>query len=365
MAWASSLIHPESVCKRKVNDVLIPAPRLKTIATLLLKAARVPPADAELGADSLVEANLRGVDSHGVQHLPIYVERIRLGLVELHPTFPILNEANSTALIDGQNSLGQVAAMHAMELAIAKGREAGTALIGVRGTNHCGMLAYFAMRAVREGLIGFASCNGPANMAPWGGKDLLISNNPICFAIPAGEDLPIVLDMANSVVAKGKLYAARSKGESIPEGWALDKHGQPTTDPSAALNGGSLVPVGRYKGYGLALVMDVMAGLMTGSGFGLGVGSLHHELTRGMNLGLLMGAMNVESFMPLPTFRQLVDTYVQQVRSSTPAPGFERVYLPGELELESRARRSAEGIPIPQKVWEALVTTGQELGIQL
>jgi len=365
MAWASSLIHPESVCKRKVNDVLIPAPRLKTIATLLLKAARVPPADAELVADSLVEANLRGVDSHGVQHLPIYVERIRLGLVELHPTFPILNEANNTALIDGQNSLGQVAAMHAMELAIAKGREAGTALIGVRGTNHCGMLAYFAMRAVREGLIGFASCNGPANMAPWGGKDLLISNNPICFAIPAGEDLPIVLDMANSVVAKGKLYAARSKGESIPEGWALDKHGQPTTDPSAALNGGSLVPVGRYKGYGLALVMDVMAGLMTGSGFGLGVGSLHHELTRGMNLGLLMGAMNVESFMPLSTFRQLVDDYSQQMRSSTPAAGFERVYLPGELEFASRLRRAEEGIPVPQKVWQALLTTAQELGVDL
>jgi LDH2 family malate/lactate/ureidoglycolate dehydrogenase len=348
-----------------VNDVVIPAPRLKTIATLLLRAARVPPADAELVADSLVEANLRGVDSHGVQHLRIYVERIRLGLVELHPTFPILNEANSTALIDGQNSLGQVAAMHAMELAIAKGREAGIALVGVRATNHCGMLAYFTMRAMREGMIGFASCNGPANMAPWGGKDLLISNNPICFAIPAGEDLPIVLDMANSVVAKGKLYAARSKGESIPEGWALDKHGQPTTDPSAALNGGSLVPVGRYKGYGLALVMDVMAGLMTGSGFGLGVGSLHHELTRGMNLGLLMGAMNVESFTPLSSFRQLVDNYIQQMRSSTPAAGFERVYLPGELEFASRLRRAEEGIPVPRQVWQALLITAQELGVDL
>ncbi|KPL16248.1 MAG: hypothetical protein AMJ93_15945, partial [Anaerolineae bacterium SM23_84] len=232
-------------------------------------------------------------------------------------------------------------------------------------TNHCGMLAYFTMRAMREGVIGFASCNGPVNMAPWGGKEVLVSNNPICFAIPAGDQQPIVLDMANSVVAKGRIYAARSEGEHIPSGWALDKYGQPTTDPSAALDGGSLLPMGGYKGYGLALVMGVLAGLMTGSAYSRGVGSLHHELTRGMNLGLLMGVLNVESFMPLPTFRQLVDTYVQQVRSSTPAPGFERVYLPGELELESRARRSAEGIPIPQKVWEALVTTGQELGIQL
>ncbi len=171
--------------------------------------------------------------------------------------------------------------------------------------------------------------------------------------------------MANSVVAKGKLYAARSKGERIPEDWALDKHGNPTTNPAAALDGGSLLPMGGYKGYGLALVMDVLAGLLTGSGYSRQVGSLHHELTRGMNLGLLMGALKVESFMPLPVFRQLVDGYIEQMENSAPAPGFDRVYLPGELESEARARRSTEGIPIPAKVWEALVAKGQDLGVEL
>lgn len=347
------------------DNLVFSARRLKEIAVSLLEAAGVPDSHAELVADSLVEADLRGVDSHGVQNLSIYVERIRRGLVELHPTFSTVHQSSSTALLDGQNALGQVAAMRAMELAMAKALEAGLALVGVRNTNHCGMLAYYAMRAARDGMVGFAGCNGPVNMAPWGGRDQLLGNNPICVAIPSAEEPPIVLDMATSVVAKGKLYAARSKGEHIPEGWALDRDGNPTTDPTAALDGGSLLPMGGYKGYGLTLVMDVLAGLLTGSGYSRQVGSLHHELTRGMNLGLLMGALRVESFMPLPVFRELVDRYIERLKTSTPAPGFERVCLPGELESEARARRSTEGIPIPPKVWEALVTTGQGLGLGL
>jgi LDH2 family malate/lactate/ureidoglycolate dehydrogenase len=347
-----------------MDDLVIPADTLKVIATSLFKAAGVPEADAGLVADSLVEANLRGVDSHGVQHLSVYVQRIRRGLVELHPLFPILSEKDGTALVDGQNSLGQVAAMYAMELAIRKARQSGIALVGVRNTNHCGMLAHFTIRAVHEGFVGFASCNGPANMAPWGGKEVLVGNNPICLAIPAGDEHPIVLDMATSVAAKGKIYAARSRGEHIPEGWALDSHGRPATDPQAALDGGSLLPMGGYKGYGLAFLMDVLAGLMTGSALSRDVGSLHRELSRGMNLGLLMGALNVDSFMPLSTFRQLVDSYIQRVRTSPPAPGFERVYLPGEPEFESKARRSTAGIPLPLKVWQDLVQMGEQLGVE-
>jgi LDH2 family malate/lactate/ureidoglycolate dehydrogenase len=251
-----------------------------------------------------------------------------------------------------------------MELAVRKALQAGMALVGVRNTNHCGMLAYFTLQAVHEGFVGFASCNGPANMAAWGGKEVLVGNNPICLAIPAGDEHPLVLDMATSVAAKGKIYAARSRGERIPEGWALDSHGRPATDPQAALDGGSLLPMGGYKGYGLALLIDVLAGLMTGSAFSRDVGSLHRELTRGMNLGLLMGAFNVESFMPPSTFRQLVDTYIQRVRTSPPAPGVGRVYLPGELEFESQARRSVGGIPVPQQVWQELVKTGGELGVE-
>ncbi len=153
-----------------MEDLVFPAHRLKSVGVLLLEAAGVQDTHAELVADSLVEANLRGVDSHGIQHLGIYVERIRQGLVELHPTFPILSQSSGTALIDGQNALGQVAALRAMELAVSKALETGLALVGVRNTNHCGMLAYYTMRAARDGMVGFASCNGPVNMAPWGGK---------------------------------------------------------------------------------------------------------------------------------------------------------------------------------------------------
>jgi LDH2 family malate/lactate/ureidoglycolate dehydrogenase len=348
-----------------MDTLLFPASKLRAMGTTLLKAAGVPVADAELVADSVVEANLRGVDSHGIQHLGIYVERVRRGLVELHPTFPTLKQTSSTVLIDGQNSLGQVAAMRAMQLAMSKAQSAGLALVGVRNTNHCGMLAYFALHAAARGMIGFASCNGPVNMAPWGSRDMLISNNPICFAIPAGQHQPIVLDMANSVVAKGKIYAAQSKGQRIPEGWALDKEGRPTTDPAAALAGGSLLPSGGPKGSGLVIVMDILAGLMTGSGFSTEVGSLHHELTRGMKVGLLMGAMDIESFMPLAVFRPLVDGYTKRIQNSAPAAGNQRVYAPGELEFKTRAQRSEEGIPLPSKVWQELNDTALKLGIEI
>ncbi len=346
-----------------MDNLLLTASRLRAVADSLLKAAGVPEADAKLVADSLVEANLRGVDSHGVQNLPIYVKRIRLGLVELHPTFPLLNESSGTALMDGQNSLGQVAAMRAMELAITKARGTGIGLVGVRNTNHCGMLAYFALRAIREGMVGWASCNTPVVMAPWGGKDVLLGNNPLCCAIPASEQLPIVLDMATSVAAKGKIYLAQTKGEDIPTGWALDKDGQPTRDPAAAL-AGSLLPMAGPKGYGLALCSDVLAGLMTGAAFSRNVASMHRDLKRGMNIGLLLGAVQVESFMPLAAFRQLVDSYIEQIKTAAPAPGFTRVYLPGEPEFDTRARREAEGIPVPQAVWKTLVATAQELGVE-
>ena len=347
------------------DSLLFPSTKLKAVGVQLLRAAGVAEADAELVADSVVEANLRGVDSHGILNLAIYVDRVRRGLVELHPTFPILNQASSTALIDGQNSLGQVAAMRAMELAIAQARSAGLALVGVRNTNHCGMMAYFTMRAAAQGLIGFASCNAPASMAPWGSWEILLGNNPVCFAIPAGQHQPIVLDMANSVVAKGKIYGAQSRKQRIPEGWALDNEGQPTTDPAAALDGGSLLPSGGPKGSGLAIVMDMLAGLMTGSGFGTEVGSLHHELSRGMKVGLLMGAMDVEGFMPLADFGRLADWYIERIQNSAPAAGNQRVYVPGELEFETRIRRSQEGIPLPSKVWEELTSTAQKLGVQI
>ncbi len=347
------------------QDMVFAAGRLQATAESLLRAAGVPGSDAHLVADSLVEANLRGVDSHGVQQLPVYLQRIRLGLVELSPTFPLLSETDSTALIDGQNALGQVAAMRAMDLAIQKAEYSGIGLVGVRGTNHCGMLAYFTLRATQNAMVGWACCNAPVVMAPWGGKDKLIANNPLCVAIPTAQELPIVLDMATSVAAKSRIYLAQSKGERIPDGWALDKHGIPTNDPTAALDSGMLLPMGGPKGYGLAVIIDILAGLMTGSAFGAGVGSLHHELGRGMNVGLLVGALKVESFLPLRDFQHLVDGYIRRIRESAPATGFTRVCLPGEPELETKARRAQDGIPVPPTVWQALVSMGRELGTRV
>ena len=214
---------------------------------------------AHLVSDSMVKADLRGVSSHGVTRTRIYVDRIRRGLVDPKAAPEIIRERAATALLDAKNGIGQVVSQYAIEIAIKKAREVGVGFVGVAHSNHFGMAAYYTLQAVGEGMIGVAMTNAPATMAPWGARLPYMGTNPLSVAVPADKRLPIVLDMATSVVARGKIILAAQKGEKIPEGWAIDKEGRVTTDPKAALEG-AVLPFGGPKGSAIAILIDVLSG---------------------------------------------------------------------------------------------------------
>jgi LDH2 family malate/lactate/ureidoglycolate dehydrogenase len=335
------------------NQVRIAAEQLRATCITILEKAGLPPGDAANAADCLVQADLRGVDTHGVIHLPMYVRRIKLGLTNPHPRLVILRETAATALLDGDHGLGQVVALRAMEQAIALAERSGVGLVGVRNSTHFGMAAYFAMMALEWDMIGLVVNSGRAAMPPWGGSEARIGNNPIAIAVPASQERPIVLDMAMSVSARGKIKRALRQGGPIPADWATDRFGQPTTDAAQAL-AGFLNPLGGPKGYGLALINGLLAGVLMGGAFAWEMGSLYDDLDRPQRVGHLLAAIAIDSFMPVAEFKARIDELVREIRGCPPAPGIERVYLPGEIEFECHEQRSRDGIPLPEALWSEL-----------
>jgi len=335
--------------------------RLKSFCAAILERVGVPSAHASIVADSLVEANLRGVDTHGVILLPRYVKRIRLGLMNPKAAPKIVRDSGAVAIVDGDNGLGQVAATKAVEIGVEKADRYGVGAVGVRNSNHFGMAAYIALQAIKFDMIGIVLSNAAPSIAPWGGARPLFGTNPIAIAIPTGHE-PIVLDMALGVVARGKIRAAAREGKSIPEGWALDEHGQPTTDPHAALKG-SVLPIAGPKGYGMALMVDVLAGVLTGSSFADGISSVH-ERGGATGVGHFVQVVNIKSFMPIDAFRARIAALASKVHQSPLAKGVARVYLPGEIEAAVKKERLQSGVPLSKMQQEELVELAKELGIK-
>jgi LDH2 family malate/lactate/ureidoglycolate dehydrogenase len=340
------------------DQVRIPAEELQATCVAILEKAGLPPADATVAADCLVQADLRGVDTHGVIHLPIYVRRIRLGLTNAHPRLVVVRETAATVLLDGDHGLGQVVAARAMERAIALTERSGVGVVGVRNSTHFGMAAYFAMMALGRDMVGLVVNSGRVAMPPWGGAEAMIGNNPVAVAVPAGQERPIVLDMAMSVAARGKIKRALRRGEPIPPDWATDRLGRPTTDPTQAL-AGLLSPIGGPKGYGLALVNGLLAGVLMGGTFAWEVGSVYDDLDRPQRVGHMLAAIAVDSFTPVAAFKARVDELIREIRSCPTAPGVERVYLPGEIEFECHEERSRDGIPLSRALWGELCEMAQ------
>jgi len=233
--------------------------------------------------------------------------------------------------------------------------------VGVKNSNHFGAAAYYAMRAIGDQCIGLSITNAPPTMAPWGGKTPFFGTNPFAIAIPAGKERPIVLDMATSVTARGKIILAAKKGEPIPSGLAIDPEGRPTTDAHAALEG-AVLPFGGHKGYGISLLVDILSGLMTGATFAPRVGGLYDNPNGIQNLGHGFAAILIESFIPFREFTKRMDQYIQEVRNAPRAMGVERIYLPGEIEFEMRDQNMKEGIPLPELTVKELKTLGTRLG---
>ncbi|MFH1007949.1 MAG: Ldh family oxidoreductase [Candidatus Latescibacterota bacterium] len=299
--------------------------------------------EASIVAESLVRAEMRGTDTHGLPYLKLLVERIEARMVLVPTRITVLQDDGATALFDGGNGIGQVAGWKAMETSIRKAREFGIGLTLVRNTNNLGFFAFYTMHAAEQGLVGIAMGNANASISPWGGTEPFFGTNPISIAVP-GDGEPVALDMSSSIVARGKIRRAARLGERIPLGWALDESGVPTEDPSVALKG-TLLPIGGPKGYGLALMVDVLAGMLSGSTFGREIKTFH-QLTGPTGVGALTLAINVERFMPLAQFRDLLKGYADSIRGSRKAKGTTRIYLPGEIESEKEKTSRERGIEL-------------------
>lgn len=334
---------------------------LRRFVARVLTTLGVPESDAETVAEILVEADLRGVESHGTTRVAGYVSMLRLGLLNPRPKVVVLKDAPSVAMLDGDNGFGMVVAKHAMQVAMAKARAAGIACVTARNLTHTGMVGFYPMMAAREGLVGLAMNNGPAIVPPFGGRTPTFATNPIAAAFPAGAEPPIVLDMATAMVANGKLRLAAKKGLPIPPAWALDRAGRPTTDPEEALLHGFLQWAGGYKGFGIATVVEVLGGVLSGGLFGTDVPPLKVFGKDPLVSSAFYLAINPEQFMPLDEFTARVDRLRQQIKSSTPAEGAEEVFVAGELEFRRHAERSRHGIPLSQVVHRELRALAEDL----
>jgi len=346
------------------DGIRFPAPKLRAWTEQVFQKIGVGKDDAALLTDSLIEANLRGVDTHGITRmLCVYVKRMQVGVVNPKTELKVLREHPSTALIDCKNSIGQVASNYAMRMTIEKAKKTGVAFVATTHSNHYGAAAYWAMMALRHGMIGFSSTNAPAVVAPTGGRTPMLGTNPFAIAIPAGQEQPMVLDLATTVVARGRILLYAKQNKPLEPGWAFDAQGRPTTDAQAALKG-LLAPIGGYKGYGIALAIDMLCGVLTGSSYGTHFpGFLADNLKDPTDVGSVFAAVNVESFMDLPDFTAGMDKAIREIKTSEKAEGVTRIYIPGEIELETKADRLKNGIPIPDAVVKDFVALGKELGL--
>jgi LDH2 family malate/lactate/ureidoglycolate dehydrogenase len=339
----------------------IPASDLQTVVEAIFARCGMSAADAALLAGSLIAADLRGVHSHGVLRVPEYVDKLTTGGVDPTGRPRVVVDHGAALVIDGGNSMGQIGAHFAMRQAIERARTANVVVAAVRGSNHCGAMAPYAMLALDEGMIGLATSHTLPVMAPWGSIDRILGISPLAIAIPAATETPLVLDLAFSASAVGKIKVFGQKGLPIPPDWAYDEAGFPTTDPAVALTG-LLQPIGGYKGTGLALAFGVMAALLAGGLYGTELGNIHDGPVPGGDSHLLL-ALRVAAFEDLDRFRARVDGIIRQVRQGRPAPGVTRIYSPGELEAETEARYRRDGIPLNAVTLAGIVEAAERLGV--
>ncbi|WP_053365776.1 Ldh family oxidoreductase [Bacillus sp. FJAT-27245] len=318
--------------------------------------------DANCVAKHLVLANLRGIESHGVVRVKPYIDRLKMNLVASKNNIHIENDFPSFCRVNGGNNLGIIVATKAVELAINKAKATGLACIGVYNSNHCGMLADYTNKIADAGCIGFAVSNAPSSMAPWGGKAKYFGTNPLSYAIPTFTDRNIVFDMATSVVARGKITYALKNNHKIPLGWALDKHGKFTEDPEAALEG-IVLPVGGPKGSGLALLVDILSGIISGAAFGTNIGSMK-QVDRTQNVGHFFFAMRPDLFVEIDTFKDNIQKLKSDIKNLATADGVEEILLPGELEYDLMESRLQNGLPLSTVIVEELADIARDKGIK-
>lgn len=328
----------------------VPAARLIDLCRRAAEASGVPAEAARELAEALVAADRWGISSHGVRNLPVYVERLRRGGLDPAARPEVLVSRGALTLLDGRAGLGQVAAAEACRLAADKARRFGIGITAVVNTSHAGALGYWTWRVTLEGLIGMMVSNTNPTVAPYGSRAAGLGTNPISFAFPS-DGTPVVVDLATSATAKGKIYELADRREPLPEGLALDEAGNPTRDPGAALKG-VLLPLGGAKGSALSVAVELLTGVLTGGGFGPAVRSLHREPAEPQRISFTFGALDAD--LLVPGYRRRVAEFCEHIRSLDPAPGVVRIHLPGERELERSREADRLGVPVPRDVLEQL-----------
>ncbi len=344
---------------------------LRKFTENIFKAMGCSTDHATLAADVLLAADLRGIDSHGVARLIGYVRLWEKKRINPTPNIKIVHETPTTATIDGDAGLGLVVAPFAMQVALEKAEKYGSAWIAIRNSNHFGIAGYHAMKAVEKDMIGFAVTNATPLVAPTFSNERMLGTNPMCYAFPAGKYPPVVVDMATSAAANGKLEIAQRSGEQVPEGWLQDKDGNYTTDPHALKTGGSLLPLGgdrehgSHKGFGLSGVVDILSGVLSGANYGPWVPPFVAFLDPvadpvGEGIGHFLGAMRVDGFRPVADFKSNMDTWIDRFKSASKINPDQGVVIPGEPEYQAQIERKKNGIPVV----DAVVNDLNELAIK-
>ncbi len=346
-----------------MSDLRVSVAQLSRYITTAMQALGLPDADAATVGRLMAQADLQGSDGHGVIRLPQYSRRILAGGVNVKPNIQVVQERAAMALIDGDNGMGHLVMQQATELAIQKARTCGIAWVGSRFSNHAGPASLYARMPLAHDMLGLYFAVGNANhLPPWGGLDMLLSTNPIAVAIPTAEEAPIVLDMATTVAAYGKVKAKAQRGEMMPEGWMIDRQGQPLLDPKRSEEG-FLMPIGGYKGYGLSLVVGILAGTLNGAAMGRAVIDFNHDDHSVTNTGQAIAVIDPSAFGDVGEFKARVDQLVRELRGSDRMPGVDRIWLPGEQSEAKRTAYARDGIPIAPALLTQLNTVSAQLKV--
>jgi LDH2 family malate/lactate/ureidoglycolate dehydrogenase len=340
--------------------VLVKHEPLRRFVSDVYERAGVPAVDAVLLSDSLVQADLWGHQSHGVLRTGWYLARLQSGVMKAVTEPKFVVDAGAVAVVDGRDGVGQVVSRFAAEDAIRRAKAHGVSAVAVRNSNHFGTCMYYTRMAAEHGCVMMLTTNGGPAIAPWGGRKKIIGTNPWSISCPAGRHSPLMMDMANTAVARGKIYLARQRRETIPPGWALNAEGEPTTDPQEAIDG-IILPMAGHKGYAIAVVVDMLSGVLSGSSFLSGVNGPYTDLRSGA--GHFFTAFNIEAFQAVADFSSRMEAFIAELKSVPLAKGVDEVFYPGELEARNDLRFRREGIALPDDTIADLGRIGAKIGI--
>ncbi len=349
--------------KTAVGAILtIKAEELAHFAMQLAMKSGVGKEDASILAESLMDASLQGIDTHGISRLPIYLKRISMGLIDPKAKMTFTEKKPAVGILDAKNGLGQVAGKKAMDEAMGLAKKVGIGAVGVVNSQHFGAAGYYCSNAARQGFIGMAFTNAEPALPPWGSYQAFFGTNPISMGVPTGSGVPVIIDLSTSIVARGKIVAAARAKTPIPADWALDAEGKPTTDPQRALDG-SVLTMSGPKGYALALMVDVLAGVVTGGSFGRNVKSMYKDMEHPANVSHMLIAIDVAAFMPVEEFAARMQLLIGELKASPKRDGVSQIYIPGERKYLTKRVRLESGIELDASVATELYHLAGELGV--